>query len=107
MVPPGTPALKAGSPQLGPRAPLPSGSPGPGPADRSPLLSSEVMLTELFSLKKLGVCLREDEAEPGRELRRILTPCCPVTDAKAAAAVAKALGPPSAAARRGDHTDPA
>lgn len=50
VVPPDTPALKAGSPQLEPRALLPSGSPGPGPADRGPLLSPEVTLTELLLL---------------------------------------------------------
>ena len=50
VVPPGTPALKAGSPQLEPRARLPSGSPGPGPADRCPQLSPEVTLTELLLL---------------------------------------------------------
>lgn len=49
---PGTPGLKAGSPQLEPRALLPSGSPSSGPADRRPLLSPVVSLWELllFSL---------------------------------------------------------
>lgn len=50
VVPPSTPALKAGSPQLEPRALLPSGSPGPGLADRCPLLSSEVAFSELLLL---------------------------------------------------------
>ena len=50
VVLPGTPALKAGSPQLEPRALLPSGSPGSGPADRCPQLSPEVTLTELLLL---------------------------------------------------------
>lgn len=41
-----------------------------------------------------------DAAEPGRGLRRILTPGRPLTDAKVAAEAAEALGPPSAGARR-------
>lgn len=88
----------AGSPQLEPRALLPSGCSSSGPADRRPLLSPEVTLWELllFSLKKSGAGLGEDAAEPERGLRRILPWGFPGEDEVAAA---KALGPPSAAAR--------
>lgn len=43
------------------------------------------------------MCLCEDAAEPGRGLRRILTPGRPVTDAKVAAAAARALLQPMCA----------